>query len=221
MKIRARKTNRKTPYELEDFLLKEFSIDKEKYVHDNELSCNECQETEDEVNHKDSVKSFLVKFKADKLSDPKSVRPGVAGFVLPDEFDYELVKVSSFFKSIKENHYNLKTTEVELKRIVKKIHENKFPHVEFTKNEANNYLVFSYKKNNWDLLLNDGSKTKWREYVGKLLKKNLTEDYGKIDTTNVEEAIRIDKVGFTAKAKEITNYNGFNEQELTHLAPYL
>ena len=48
MKIRAKKkkSSRYTAYEFDDFLLKELSKDKELFIPDLELSCNECTESE-------------------------------------------------------------------------------------------------------------------------------------------------------------------------------
>ena len=221
MKIRAKKGKKNTTYEFVDFLLREFSKDKVEYIHDDELSCNECQDVEDVENYTDSIKSFLVKLKADILSDPSAVRSGVQGFILPEEFDYELMKVPSFFKSITENHYNLKTTKEKLKEIAAKIYSDKSLQIEFSKDEVNSYLLASYKQGDWDLLLNDGKKTKWQKHAGKLLKKNLVDNYGKVDSTSVAEALKIDRAGYIEKSKEINKYGGFNNIEIGHLAPYL
>ena len=73
----------------------------------------------------------------------------------------------------------------------------------------------------WNTLLNSESKKKWREHIGKVLKKSLADDFGKIDEIGIKEAIRIDKIGFIKRAKEINNYDGFNSTELGHVTPYI
>ena len=216
MKIRSKKTNRNTSYDFDDFLLKEFSKDKENYVHDKELSCNECFEIEDEANNKDDIKSFLIKFKANLLSDPKAIRSSVSGFILPSDGNYVLEKVKkSFFKSIDANHFILNSDESKLKNVVEQIHKDASLRIEFTKDQVNNYLLESYNQKDWDTLLQDSNKKKWRKHLGKCLKQSLVDTYGKIDAENIKEGIRLDRSGITKLTQEVKNFNAFSDNELT------
>jgi len=221
MKIRTRKSKRNTEYELEDFLLKEFSKDKEIFVPDPELSCNECIEVEDLENKIDSPLSFMVKLKADILSDPRAIKPGVSGYTLPEEYSYELEKVESLFESIANNHYILKLKEEDLKKLGKIIHSKINDGPIYSNDEVNDYLFESHEQNEWESLLKLENKKKWRKYIGKKFKDKLKNDFGKIDRKGVEEAIEIDKAGFIAIVQKMNKLECFNEEELKHLAPYL
>lgn len=221
MKIRARKSKRKTDYELEDFLLKEFSFDKEKFIPDPEISCNECLTDEDFKNHKDSALSFLIKLKADNLSDPSAIKSGVDAFVLPDDLNYKLQRVTSAFKSVSENHYNLILSEDELTELGRKLLVTATTHISHSSEEAKQYLLNSYQQSEWSALLNKSNKTGWRQYVGKILKERLYNEYGKIDAENVRGALQIDKEGFLHKVNEITRYANFDSKEMKFLSPYM
>lgn len=221
MKIRSRKTNRNTEYDLEDFLLKEFSKDKELFVPDDELSCNDCKETEDVSNNLDCPKSFLVKFKADNSKDPKAIKAYTSGFILPEDLKYEFQKSDSFFASVSENHYNLKISGEELRKIGKSLYEDKTKHVNYSKNDVKDYLRLSYKQKDWQNFLLQTDRTRWRLYIGKVLKETLVNDFGKIDNQNIGEAKKIDPKGFSSRVKEISRYGGFNESERKLLEEYL
>ena len=221
MKIRSRKTNRNTSYELADFLLKEFSKDKETFIPFEELSCNECNDIEDISNDIDCPKSFLIKFKANNLPDPKAIKAEISGFILSEDLTYSPDKVVSHFKSITENHYNLKVSGDKLRKIGTELHASDANHVNYTKQEVKEYLRSSYQQKEWSKLLQLADRTKWRIFVGKTLKESLISDFGKIDNTGISEAINIDKEGFIKRIKEINSYNGFNKEELTYLAPHI
>jgi hypothetical protein len=213
LKIRARKTNRNTLYDLEDFLLKEFSKDKENWIPDQELSCNDCQLKEDLTNSIDSPKSFLVKFKADNTTDPMAIKADTSGFILPKGLNYQFQESKSFFKSVSKNHCNLKISGEELRKIGVFLYEDQTNHINFPKSEVKKYLQSAYTQKDWQILFSHSEKTRWHNYMGKILKEKLVEDYGKIDQESISQAIAIDENGFLARIRDISKYNGFNENE--------
>lgn len=221
MKVRSRKTNRNTDYKLDDFLLKEFSKDKENWVPDEELSCNDCQDKEDLENNRDNPRSFLAKFKADNCPDPRAIKADISGFVLPEELNYQFQKVESLFTSISSNHYNLILKGDELKKLGTSLYEDKSTHLNFSKGEVKEYLKSSYLQRDWQNLLSQTDRTKWRAFIGKVLKSALIEDFGKIDQSNIDDALNIDPIGFRERINEISKYNGFNSTEHNILRPYL
>lgn len=214
MKVRSRKTNRATSYALDDFMLKEFSLDKEVYIPDTELSCNECFEEESESQQKDSPLSFLVKFKGDNLSDPKAIKAQTTGFKLPDDLDYRRVESNSFFVSVAKNHYNLHIQAEQLKELGSRLYRSEETQFHFSKKQVNNYLIRSYNHPDWQMLYENENKTKWRQYMGRILKKTLVEQYGPVDERSVTEALAIDKAGFLALAKDVAAFGGFAKPEM-------
>lgn len=217
MKIRSRKTNRNSPFELEDFLLKEFSKDKETFIADTELSCNECDEQESVAVHRDSPLSFLVKFKMDNSKDPKAIRAITSGFILPPDLTYEHQPSESLFSSVAQNHYNLHATEVELRDLAKQLYAEDSMHVNFLKADVKRYLCGAVHQEEWHNALARSDRTKWRAFVARALKAALIADYGPIEATAVEEALAIDREGFLAKVRTVKEYGGFNGAELSLL----
>lgn len=221
MKVRSRKTNRNTHYEKDDFLLKEFSKDKEIFVPDRELSCNECAQQEDLANHVDSPLSFLVKFKGDNSKDPKAIKAETSGFILPDDLNYEKQVSKSFFKSVSHNHYNALLTEGELRELSENLYRNQSSERTFTKEEVKSYLRIAHGQKDWQKLLNSPDRTRWRKFVGKALKQRLNQKFGKIDSLGISKALECDRTGFIADVQEVAQYGGFNSVEQDALRPHL
>lgn len=220
MKIRSRKTNRNSRYELDDFLLKEFSKDKETFIADTELSCNECDEQESVAVHRDSPLSFLVKFKMDNSKDPKAIRGITSGFILPPDLTYEHQPSESLFSSVAQNHYNLRTTETKLRNLAAQLFADDSMHIGFKKDEVKSYLCGAVHDEDWHNALARPDRTKWRAFVAKALKAALVADYGPIEATAVEEALAIDSEGYLARVRTVREYGGFNEAELSLLGQY-
>jgi hypothetical protein len=218
MKIRAAKIKRNTGYiDFKDFLNKEFSKDKEAFVPDLELSCNECHEIEDLPSNRDSILSFLVKFKADHLSDPKAVSQGTTGFKLPNDLHYVSDHSrTSVFKSLQISHFNLIFADVsELERVAKDIYSVLSSHPHFSTSDVDSYIEAVYTRSDWSSLLSNPNKTKWRKHIGSILKRRLTRDYGKIDNQNdISKSLGIDATGFKSLITEILSYTNIPENEM-------
>ena len=218
MKIRAAKIKRNTGYvDFNDFLNKEFSKDKEAFVPDLELSCNECDGTENFPNESDSILSFLVKFKADQLSDPKAVSQGINGFKLPNDLQYVSDHSrASVFKSLQMNHLNLIFADSpELERVAKDIYDVLSSHPHFSVSDVDGYIEAVYTRSDWSNLFSNPNKTKWKKHVGSILTRKLTRDYGKIDIQDdISKSLVIDATGFKSLIMEILSYTSFSENEM-------
>ncbi len=213
--MRARKSKYNTELEFEDFILKEFSKDKEVFVAALELSCCDCVENEDLHNQKDSPCSFLVKFKADQLSDPSAIKGGVAGFVLPDNMQYRFAEVESFFSSIRSNHYSLILNDTELQKLAKNIYQNHTAKkINFTHKQVDEYLYKSYQQAAWATLLANARKTKWKKYIKRVLLNMYDAIYGKIEPQAVKEAYKIDPTGFKELLAEMKKMGCLRSKEL-------
>lgn len=215
MKIRARKSKYNTKLDFEDFKLKEFSKDKENFVPDLELSCCDCHEFENLADNIDSPISFLIKFKADQLSDPRAVKPGVKGLILPEELSYEIEKVESCFKSIRNNHYNLVWKQKEIEQIAVELYKDGNHHIDISKSEVQNYLLSSYDQDDWKTLLARKDKEKWRKFTVRQFKDRYQESYGKININEIKEALEVDSSGVNSLLSEMKSFGCFSNDELT------
>jgi len=217
MKIRARRAVRNSKYDEEDFLLKEFSQDMEKFVLDSELSCNECQETEDLDQPIDSPLSFLIKMKAHNVSDPKAIAGGVAGFVLPEDLKYRvdhLPESKSVFRSVRENHHVALMDETQQRALSTAIHAASSDHKEYDSNAIDSYLLGAYQQPEWDTLLSDTKKKKWLKRVGRAHKAELIKAFGAIDNKNIIDGLDIDPEGYRRQVEVIKKCRGFDDKEL-------
>lgn len=222
MKIRSAKNKRKTGYvNFDDFLLKEFSKDKEEFHPDMALSCNECFNQEDFVAARDSTLSFLVEFKADALEDPAAVKGGLKGFIVPDDVTYE--KDSSQpkpFKSLQEQHYNLLfNDDAEVCRVAQDIFNNlKGCSVQYDLVDIDSYLLSVYSRNDWIDLLKLPNKSEWKKFIGAVLKRKLRIVYGDVDReSDIISAMKMDPTGFKSLICEVLNYSNFSGQQMTLL----
>ena len=186
------------------------------FVPDMSLSCNECEEIEDLPKDIDSPASFLIKFKAENLSDPKSVSQGVVGFIMPENLTYESdIPKQRFFNSIRINHFNLKfKDENELIVTATDLYENNHTHRLCDEKELIEYLKSRYTNTEWQKLLFDSNKTNWKKYVGKILKRKFKVNYGSLTTSSeIHKNLKLDKSGFEAAIKEIRLYTNFEQTE--------
>lgn len=214
MKIKADKRSRNTALTFNEFLLKNFSMDRIDFIPDLELSCNECN-LDNPLKNTDDVLSFLVKFKADHLRDPKAIKSGVTGFILPVNGNYRHTKVKSSFSSIATNHYDLVLTKAELISLAKDLYNNpSSSEMKYSTDDVSDYLIRSRNQPEWITLLGSNDKKKWRGEVGKALKRKLVKTYGTIDKENISAALNIDKTDFERQVQGVMAYNGFNSSEL-------
>ncbi len=222
MKIRSAKVKRKTGYvNFDDFLLKEFSKDKEEFHPDMMLSCNECFDKEDIATDSDSVLSFLVKFKADVLGDPAAVKGGLKGFILPVDVTYE--KDSSQpkpFKSLQEQHYNLLfSSDTEVRRVAQDIFNNLTGlSVEHDLVDIDSYLLSVYGRGDWNNLINLPNKSEWKKFIGAVLKRKLRNVHGEVDKeSDIKSAMNMDPTGFKSLIGEVLKYSNFSGPQMTLL----
>lgn len=213
MKIRASKLKANTEYDYDDYLLKEFSTDKEKFIPDLELSCCLCYEQENEVLDQDSILSFLVKFKADNMKDPQIIKPGLKGYLLPENLNYEFKTVASTFKSIQENHYNLLLDEKGLLILAKKMFKDKV--LSFSSGQLDNYIIGSCDQRDWKKLYELDNKKEWKKHLRKKLRQQYDEAYGKFELAPVKEAYEMDPGGVVAAVKLLKQFDFLNPDELT------
>lgn len=217
MKIRSAKTKRKTGYvDFNDFLLKEFSKDKENFIPDMTLSCNECLAQEDFAKDQDSVLSFLVKFKADVLEDPAAVKGGVKGFRLPDDLNYQKDdSQAKAFKTLQKNHYNLLfKDEMEVRNTAANIFNTSGLSIECDINAIDDYLYSVYLRDDWVNLLNLPNKNEWKKFIGGVLKRKLRDVHGYIDKeSQIKAALAMDSNGFRHLAGEVLKYSNFSEPQ--------
>lgn len=208
MKIRARKSNYNTQPDFEDFKLKEFSKDKEKFIPDLQLSCCDCIELEDLTMPKDSPKSFLVKFKADNLSDPQPIKPGLKGFILPEDgYKYSFDAAKSNFASSRTNHFNLELDVGKLETLAELLFTKKEQLVDITQVEVADYLIESCEQGEWESLLERADKSKWKKFLKSKLNDKYKSVYGKFDKHDISEAVRLDRTGLISLVSLMKKHN--------------
>lgn len=208
MKVRAQKSGYNTALEFDDFLLKEFSKDKEKFEPDTELSCCECFDSNDEVKHEDSAKTFLIKFKADNLGDPQPIKPGVKGFILPEDgFTYTYQSVTSNFQSIRDNHYNLNLNRPQIDRLARILYGNSGSTLDFSQKDVADYLTQSCLNKEWQSLYNQATKSKWKKFLRSKLREKYKCSYGEFNKTEILEALKIDRAGITDLVSTLRQYD--------------
>jgi hypothetical protein len=216
MKVRAARNIHNSQMTLEQFKELEFSTDMENFTPDLSLSCNECHDVADEDNHQDSVLSFLLKYKADKLSDPKVVTKGVAGMILPEIPDHTFEKsagANSFFHSVKHNHYNLNVTiaqfdaltlDIFTKSDLRKFHELK---------DLENYIIENHERTEWKALFADSKKKNWKRFLRESLKKDFLKNFGDIKKRELLQAEQKDPSGVRKEIQKLDGFNCFTDRE--------
>lgn len=175
MKVRATKNIHNTEKTFEQFKLTEFSKSLIEFVPDLSLSCNECADEEDDNGSMDSTLSFLMKFKADKLNDPRKIKDeGVAGIILPEGEGYKYLKEEgedSFFKTVKDNHFNLILRKEQVEEMALDIFSNESKKRSYPSKDVNTYLVLNYEKAEWIALFGNDKKKNWNKYLKACLKE--------------------------------------------------
>lgn len=196
MKIRAQKSNYNTKPDFQDFLLKEFSLDKENFVHDPSLSCNHCYAQESLALYQDSVPSFLVKFKASLLADPGCIKPGVKGFILPED-GYKFTKTAStlHFTSINQNHYEMNLNSVQARAAASVIYNDPKRIVDIPKADVTDYLVKSCRQTEWTALHQKADRTNWKKHLKNKVREKYKAAYGKFDDADISQAMTMDQAG--------------------------
>lgn len=213
MKIRAFKNIHDTDKTYEEFKLTEFSKDLTEFIPDTSISCNECSKKEDETKPVDSVLSFLVKFKADKLSDPKRVKKdGVSGIELPTDKKYKYVKEkgdASFFTSVRENHFNLQLNEEEVEEVAKYAFNKYEKSHTFNPDEVSSYLISRYETKEWRNLFADSKKKNWKKFLKQSLKSHFKKTYCELDKAELERMLDTDPEGLKKCILKLNEFDCF------------
>ena len=221
MKVRASKNIHDYQKTFDEFKLTEFSKDRERFVPDLSLSCNECLDKEDDAQGTDSTLSFLIKFKADKLSDPRSIRDdGVSGMILPEIEGLPYKKeagAASIFKTITENHYNLELSEAQLDWLADQVFKDKKMTVEHNASEVKDYLISSYEKTEWATLLKDAKKSRWKSYLKKSLKDQFKNQYCELKVAELNKMLGVDAEGLKAAILRLNVLGCFEGAELNEI----
>ena len=196
MKIRAAKNIHNTEKTFDEFKLTEFSKDLVEFIPDLTLSCNECTTEENDQTVSDSSISFLVKFKADKLKDPRKIKnEGISGMFLPELEEYKYEKEAgedSCFRTIKENHYNLILSEKQLNELARDIFADTSKQVTHFSREVSSYIVSVHEKAEWVRLFNDAQKKNWKKYLKECLKAQFKSTYCDFKKDELKQMLGVD-----------------------------
>jgi len=189
------------------------------------LSCNQCEDAEDDSKNQDSVLSFLVKFKADKLGNPKKIRSeGLIGFVLPEGKGYDYRKEPgepSGFKSVTENHFNLYTKGTQIESIALSVYSDPNRRLRFPVEEIGDFLLSSHKKSDWATLLDQENRKNWKKFVQVLLLKKFETKYGKIERTELKRAYGLDPEDLRAHLEMLNEYGCLNPKDVDEIRTVL
>jgi hypothetical protein len=212
VRIRAAKFNFYVDLSLDQFKKLEFSRDLVNWIPYEELSCNTCREDGDEDNLAlDAVLTFLTKFKANNLMNPKKVLPeGLSGFVLPegDEYDYrDKIETSGYFTSVKTHHVNLHATPDQLERIADNIYHTQPLRLYYGAEKVNEYLFQNVHDPEWSILYVDKNRRNWKNFVKDLMLKNFVRRYRDIDRANLKVQYKLDSVGLTEALTELKAFD--------------
>ena len=211
MKVRASKNLHYTGKTLDEFKLTELSKNLDVFTPALSLSCNHCEKEETE--RQDSVLSFLIKFKADKISDPQKFIPnGVEGLMLPETEKYNYQKEKgegSFFTSLVENHHNLNLTSEQVEGLAQELYSNEEKRKTFDSNIVGKYLVENYESTEWKALLSSPKKKNWKKYVKQRLKQEFRKVYCDFKRNELENISQVDPDGVRELIKKLNDFDCF------------
>ncbi len=221
MKVRAGRNVYFTPLTFEEFKLVEFSKDRLRWIPDDQLSCNQCDDEEDAAKDKDSALSFLTKFKADHLGDPKKVRSdGVVGYVLNEGKSYDYRKepgAPSNFRSVAVNHYNLYANSDELEEFALSVYSDQSKQAQYSAEQVGKYLLNSYERAEWATLLGLNDRKSWKKFVRALLVKRFELRYGPISRADLRKADKLDPADLRANLKILNDYGCLKPKDLEEI----
>lgn len=220
MKVKVSKNLHYIDKTLEEFLLTEFSQSLEEFVPDLSLSCNECHEIENEESQQDSIFSFLLKFKADKLGDPKAIQSGLAGMILPESPNYTFEKTDgddSFFRSVKNNHYDLKLTEDQLRALAATLYNDSSLHKVYPIEDVRKYLVKNYNRTEWNALLSNPKKRTWKKFLRDALKRQFRSTFCEIEKSELRQMEQTDPQGLRQAITKLNDMECFTGPELNEI----
>ncbi|MFL5783119.1 MAG: hypothetical protein ACJ76H_00835 [Bacteriovoracaceae bacterium] len=221
MKVRATKNIHSTEKTFEQFKLTEFSKSLTEFIPDLSLSCNECADIEDDESSTDSRLSFLVKFKADKLNDPRKIKhEGLSGILLPEEeeFKYQEEKgEDSFFATVKNNHFNLVITQDQVERMALEIFSNEEKKINHNSKEVSSYLVGSYEKPEWAAFFLDTQKTNWKKYLKYSLKEHFKSTFCDFKKAELTQMLGTDPEGLKSNLLKLNAMGCLEGSELNEI----
>lgn len=221
MKVRASRNIHNTGKNFDEFKLTEFSKDLVNWIPDLSLSCNECEEKEDLGKKVDGQLSFVTKFKADKLNDPRKVKQeGISGIILTEDDDLKFVKEQggdSYFHTVKYNHFNLILTEEKLLEIALKIYSEDVKKFTFNAIQIRDYILENYETEEWKNLFLATTKTNWKKYLNEILKSKFKSIFCELKASELKEANRLDPEGLKKELLILKNANALNEIDLKQI----
>ncbi len=221
MKIRSCRSIHVAELSFEEFKLAEFSKDVFQFVAQDQLSCSQCENTADESINQDSALSFLVKYKADQLSDPKKIaNEGIAGYFLSEDskFNYRQEPGGdSHFSSVKVNHYNLYLTATQLEAMSLIVYSDSQMHSEHSAKDVSDYLLYMYQTVEWAAVLALKDKRGWKKLIKRILKKSFELRYGNVTRADLKKSNELDPVALRAELKKLNAYGCLEPKDLEEI----
>jgi hypothetical protein len=221
MKIRSSRSIHITDLSYEQFQLAEFSKNVFQFVPQDKLSCNQCENTENDSIGQDSALSFLVKYKADQLSDPRKITSeGITGYFLPEDgtFDYrQEAGADSNFSSLKANHYNLYATTKQINDISLKVYSEARMDSRHSEKDVRDYLFSKYETTEWAALLRLKDKKGWKKFVKRILREAYESRYGEIMREDLKNAYALDPVKLLEELRRLKAYGCLEPKDLNEI----
>jgi len=165
-----------------------------------EVSINHCENSEDYNNNDDSGFSFILKFKAFFTKDPRYVKKGLAGFIIP-ETGYDIKHEQGLpchFKSVEDNHHNIYYRNPgEIQKASSDIKANwSTSYITFGQKEIDVYLMSTYERDDWESFYQLPDYENWNKRLKQAFVRKFKSSFGDISKENL-------KTTYASKPKEM------------------
>lgn len=215
MKVRSARVSQYESIPFEVWKKAEFSLDTEVWTPDTSLSCNECYDIQDDDQSRDSILSFLIKFRASMMGDPNKPFSGsIQGYRFPEESEEFIYEASEAkkprFESVRHSHFELKLTPDKVEELAANLFAKRDLWESFGIDTINNFLIAERHKSEWAALLKQSDRKKWKHHIRDYLKnKLLTEHCGALEKNDIKAAYDRDDVIVGKLIKDIHSLGGF------------
>lgn len=155
-----------------------------------EISINHCEDTEDYDNKIDSSFSFMLKFKAFFTKDPRYVKQGLAGFIIP-ETGYDIKHEQGHpchFESVEDNHHNIHyRNSGEIQQTSSDIKADwSTNYVSFGQREIDKYLMDTYERDDWRSFYQLPDYENWSKRLKQAFVRKFKSSFGDISKESLE-----------------------------------
>lgn len=154
-----------------------------------EVSINHCEDTEDYDNKVDSAFSFMLKFKAFYTKDPRYVKKGLAGFIVPED-GYDIRHEPGdpcHFDSVEDNHHNAHYRDSgEIQKVSSDLKANwNSSCLNYGQKEIDDYLMATYERDDWETFYQLPNYENWQKRLKQAFVRKFVASFGEISKENL------------------------------------